>query len=1089
MSTFHALNVSSDEEELEAEEYSRESQIEESVQIFQDALKLMKVKDFEGANAKFELLFQMDVIKPDKWGLYRSVSPTLNNLRYLAHRNRGIYYFVYLSSNYETMETDNIAYYIIQAIDHLMESIQHSEADITVTTLLYKIFDSFKSKKLEREILEYEMTKEENQMLLSGRSSSTILPQLKNVIRQYTTLLKGIKATSSLEYHVQDDMGLDALHEIDKNTKLFQVIKSIKTNDENTLKDVELETIELEEMSWEAIAVATEDLLPKTKMSTLITKGIDPYTELESSIEAVNIHVAETQTISEENESNLNDKTGTRVTPNATEQAPNEIEDDFNSKKRVLDSADTTRHQPQRSSKRFKEKDTDGKGQESMMEKHTSFVNSLGDVFRYLNIDLPGFLHTLPLSLSSMKEDVPLPYHDLFQCLKNWSSWHTEQFMRTDFTAGKSNGPETDELIELSSLLRSDPNQETKALEGQKQLPIDVLKDFINTINERKPHFHEFRYNLLHILLSRATGETERKILLYTWSPNLFESVESLNLGVERSILDYMEQTNDIEPYLVLSIIELLINRMGYLCSEISAKESQGQKSNELKHQKSKLERRIQKWTTILDAVDASEVNWTIQYRWIQYCFMQFKCEAADHKLLTFLCQLEELIKKANPNLEVTYTNYKYIPNLNLNYILKQIHRVKIIQNIMMVYSNNDSENSTSKQEQQISHIENLLLESLYPDMSRIHSKNDQEIVSFITASPFTIQLRLWEMIFNMYHKKGDVSSLTRVFFHILLLLQNNLASSDYKQSTTELRHRLLLTIITSVGDFSEKLNVLISRNNKESGSPLVTDNQLTLLNNIFCLCCSVLIFERLSEIDPLLDSFFTKAVKSSTKMKEIIINLATLLVHFLCDRIYRNMDTHQEPNSMVIFIEHLHSLFGEFQFCDASNSIFLKVSEKFLCSNKVKIELPQLKQILWCLYHFTITGDLDDEMTHSTVPCKMERESALRIGIYLLTTIPEHRTGPLLAISNSSIKLILERVIEEMGPPLEFPNYNLSRNIYQFNSYLDKPLSTQLFRDSFSNLSSFKLIKPNNELQHIIENGIFYWTSSQSLKLALPKP
>lgn len=142
MSLFTALNFTPNDALLEAEEHSRELQIEESFKVFQNALLHLKAKRFTQAGEKFEQLFNIDVIKPDRWGVYRYSSHTLDSLRYLAYRNRGVFYYQYLKENYENMSSEDIVDHILKVIENLLEAIQHGDCDSAVTELLFQIFRS-----------------------------------------------------------------------------------------------------------------------------------------------------------------------------------------------------------------------------------------------------------------------------------------------------------------------------------------------------------------------------------------------------------------------------------------------------------------------------------------------------------------------------------------------------------------------------------------------------------------------------------------------------------------------------------------------------------------------------------------------------------------------------------------------------------------------------------------------------------------------------------------------------------------------------------------------------------------------------------
>ncbi|EDO15710.1 hypothetical protein Kpol_1000p22, partial [Vanderwaltozyma polyspora DSM 70294] len=281
MSKFNALNFTPQDELLEAEEHSRELQVEESFKIFQSALFYLKRKKFDEAGEKFDELFDMAVLKPNDWGFYKFSSPTLDSLRYLAYRNRGMYYFSYLMENYKSMESDDVVTYILKVVEDLSESIQHSSnADSSVTELLVKIFKAFKTVKLERLILEYEVTRQDNQLLLLGRKKIGILPQLNLILNDYYSLLEGIKDDETLNNSafINRLKNYSIITSEDKVIELNEMllnIQEMKTQDEETMKKLDIFEITINDISWDSIADSLKDLIPHVKTSTLLSREID----------------------------------------------------------------------------------------------------------------------------------------------------------------------------------------------------------------------------------------------------------------------------------------------------------------------------------------------------------------------------------------------------------------------------------------------------------------------------------------------------------------------------------------------------------------------------------------------------------------------------------------------------------------------------------------------------------------------------------------------------------------------------------------------------------------------------------------------
>ncbi|GMF22611.1 unnamed protein product [[Candida] boidinii] len=94
MSSFTAINVKENEDEIDIEEHTRELQIESGYKLFQDALKFQKLNDFKTAHKLYDELFKMDIIKSNNY----SLNPNIENLKYLCYRNIGFLKFYELVS-------------------------------------------------------------------------------------------------------------------------------------------------------------------------------------------------------------------------------------------------------------------------------------------------------------------------------------------------------------------------------------------------------------------------------------------------------------------------------------------------------------------------------------------------------------------------------------------------------------------------------------------------------------------------------------------------------------------------------------------------------------------------------------------------------------------------------------------------------------------------------------------------------------------------------------------------------------------------------------------------------------------------------
>ena len=146
----------------------------------------------------------------------------------------------------------------------------------------------------------------------------------------------------------------------------------------------------------------------------------------------------------------------------------------------------------------------------------------------------------------------------------------------------------------------------------------------------------------------------------------------------------------------------------------------------------------------------------------------------------------------------------------------------------------------------------------------------------------------------------------------------------------------------------------------------------------------TVLFYESSAVNDSSNRSFFKRASKSSGKMKDIIIDLATLILYYYNIQARRNTPAEQGIETTEV-IWSLHTLFGYFHFCDASNGKFLDLSEKLLCLFINNDSFLQLKQILWCRYHYTIASDNFSPDLHETKAVEMEKIHSLPLGLSLI--------------------------------------------------------------------------------------------------------
>lgn len=1099
MSAFNALNFTSHDELLEAEEHSRELQVEESFKIFQGALFDLKAKRFAEADAKFDDLFSMEVLKPNKWGFYKYSSPTLDSLRYLAYRNRGMYYCNYLIENYSKLDPQDVVDNILKVVENLLESIQHSEADISVTKLLTQIFRSYKSKRLERLILEYELTKQENHLILLGRKKRGLLPNLIELIAQYENLLKGIKADELTDRLITDGLVPQSfVHTVSTSSldHILAEIKKMKTIDEHTMKELDASQVSLQECSWEAIATSLKQLIPHIKTSILLTKSMDPYNEVEFPVEVVSFLITElekTESVSTqisvereaseapESTRDLSASESVVVAPNESTEKTDEVTPaEQGVKKRSVDDSEGQKF-VQRSSKRFKEKDQEA-SEEDALRVHIVFLSELSAMLSMLGYKVPYSIEDFSIGKVDLDIKDQLVHYDLIECLKSWNSWHTEIFMRNDTGSGSKSSKNSDDgdFLQVNTLLRSNVfGDKIDAMENIPTLDDEGALSFIEEVNQHPMHFQEVRFRLLISLLSSEDNSAKRPIVDRSWSTTLYDATEWFLFGVERSLYRFVSDKIATHSYFALSVHEVLVNMLGSVCEEIAAKKLHGNKSTDLHHQKNQLESKIEKWYGLLLQHKSEDKKWLLFLQWSHYCFLQYCCEIIDDRLLIALTSIENSLEDLQEPFHAIFPNYRHIPSLHLSAIHSQSRRIKIIRQISIVDSPGNDLKDEDEQ-QNISVLRQVLLLDIYPERER--PSDILEMLTFVSGSPFLLKVKLWEVLFNSSLTKGDIQVILESYFHVLNFFTQFLSSDKFYDQPTKARQQLLLLALSSIGDFSSKVLDFLLHDGQQYNE-VIDQHSFELLIHVFFLFYPVLYFESLSKSDTSYKSFFRKATKSSTKMKNAIVNLATLLIYFT----HKEASTRERSQQGVItadLIECFHALLGEFKFCDASAGNLLRLSETLLCQSIDNSSLAPLKQILWCRYHYLIAGDNFQPKQHVTKEVPMDKSNSLPLGIYLIKLQAQGRNPMLASGSKAALKPVFDSIVETVGDPMSSGNYIIERNKFLLESYLESSITTRIFQEAFKGKNRLVLTAPNDELQESMDAGLFYVASTQALNL-----
>lgn len=1092
MSSFSFLNQSPDIEKLEEEEHSREAQIEQCFQLFQQALKQMKAGDFEAADGIFKELMSQDVIKPNKWGLYSYSSSIVDNLRYLVYRNRGFYYYKYLiQQDFELLDPPDIVDNVLKIVENLLESLRHSDADHNVIEVLLQIFESFKSKRAQKLLLECEFMSKNSHLYFTGRRRMNMLPQLKVLVSQYVNILRGLHDTAKVEdtNKFMKDEKLLATSKPNTNpkfTKILDKLYKLRTEDDEILKTLDIHEIDLAAYDWPTVVRSLRETLPTIKTLTLYGRNSDPYADTESPIEGIKFTIDE----------NLKNKTTTNSGAESLEITDEQTQEDTKKEEEVGTPTSIVpkkrpstelepKHAP-RSSKRFRDRGESDSAEDEFALLFKMTFDTYSNNMNKVNITLPYEYNDILKEDPFCDNENLKPHRTFLLCMKNWSQWHTDCFSEHDKDFNNNiNDSEKYSVLNLNyfkELLKSSSFQ--KEGKNYPELGIDMLDSFLSTMSIRSHHFHEVRFKLLWFLFDRK--EEDCLLLTRVWTPQMFKDIEWLTLNIERNIFNFIHVAPIQNCYVALAILEILVNLLVSLTTEVNDKLLLGQKANEQKLQKGKTDKKIKRWFSLLKDINFNDKHWEIRFLWCRYNYLQCVTDVKDPELMAILNLIKKKLSSEDVPFEISYVNFENIMDFSLPIVDSQIKKLNMLNKLSPKSENdeNQEENSTH-----LATLEHILIASIsnttmVPTIPKdpAQDESSEDMIQFLKGAPFMLKFKLWELIYTKYCSQNDLEKVTLTFSIMISLLLETISGTTFNSLPEKSRQEKLLSTLSLLKAITHQCVTALKNNGWSQMTFSWYNDTLEKLAHFFFILYPMLP----TNITPKNGgkTFFELVVKSSKKLKSLFTDISSLLLFFLNIKLKSVTDTDFDlENSIIDLVQNMHASIGYFKFCDYANGDFLQVSENLICQFTNEKAFAQLKQIMWCKYHFLLSGDTSTVVQHDTKPIEMSKMVSLPLGIYLVKLQYQDK-HPYIHNAKISSKQILDTIIETFGDLTTQDSYVMMKNNHSFKSYLNSNITVKLFHSAFEGKDKIELKTPGDEFQKALDAGVFYVAGIQALNL-----
>lgn len=845
------------------------------------------------------------------------------------------------------------------SIDDLIEALQHTDADSIVVKLLLAIFRMFGNVRLSRFIVEYELSKEENEDLLLHRKRRLQSRDLKIYTREQRRLLAKIQITDG-EGDESSDLDLP-------DVTFLEPLKNFLDEQQSVILEGRTEILKLDGWALRDVGIALMSLVGKTK-----SKGYklrDPYTTREEVVTA--IEFSEPSEVKPSVQNVPDDKP---IEPEKPQSSSSPTEDD--QKRAASDDL------PQRASKRVRTQDDSTMSFEDARATCMRFVESFNSLTSIFGVSLPRY--DLDNSDRATTE--------FLNCLNNWSSKHTDAFLQS---AQRASADAT-----VPDLLNA--NNPYQDMDGQADTDnlTDVGRALVRKINMSNLTFPEARVMFLFAVLGGSDG-ARAHVVESKLDRDLYNVVENFVIASEADLADYIADSYDGFAFMT-GIFEVLVN--SWIQSKQQTKKTSGRQPQDNQSTLDTIESMVKKWNKILGATLPISSEFSIRHEWAMLMYMQASEKYNPDVIRTQFKHIGSLLVDLSSDLSIHFPNYDYIADISLKSIRNECDKLEVLVSFEKVLHDEQSD---------VEGTINLLEGMLFIDDDR-DTESLSNMEKFVRESPVGLKLTLWKTLLDLYVSTSRPSRYIRAMDYVLPFLYHVVSDAELVEKNEALRQRIILIAFGFYGQFIEGLSKLV----KESGWDVTesSDRLFEYLVKFLSVLYTYCVYERMGQTTRPSSSKPPTPSKSVAKMRDMI---ADTFVVFL---VLFKKKSDPSSDGFLDLLSVVHEEIGLLHFCDASSGRFLELSQHMLKSADVeKFEVDILQQ-LHCHYHISISTEHFVPFDHTTHEVPLDTDAINQFSGYLFGALSK-RKDPLTSQLKPDLKAAIDAFYDTIGDPSDNNN------------------------------------------------------------------
>ncbi|VEU21677.1 DEKNAAC102549 [Brettanomyces naardenensis] len=1119
MSTFTAINVSDDE--LDIEEHTRELQIEHALEVFDEALKCQKSKDYENSRLKLEELFRIEII----YSKNVTNNPTIEQLKYLAYRSRGFFRLTELFEGLNESDEDNDAdssneahegkyEKLISSMNDLATALEHGEADLKLIQLVSELFSFYGLNRLARYGYEYKFIPDlaadtnpnTDDLKWNLSNARTLLPSQLNLVKGFKELLDRLDDQSPAIYgQINKILNDEKIRKILSAGKLKSLDFSnvIKLQEFSELRKAQNDYIVIDvfhtgnNVDLSSLLRDLNGILPKPKGRT---KVYDNYILTEVPIDKITFNLVErTHQIIDDPEDVKLESDNVIVLEDTDEVEGNEIKakSGDESSSRSLNSEDLTPAQ-RIAAKRLARSQSEASANELAADMFTAQAKFLQDFTQFMklcDVDVHAEdMIKVVVSGSTQMKDVDMRIVTLQHSMDIWKAPQTESLLvKFGNDVRKNTRQKTKEYEEeRNTSIKEILNASMTKVDSSEKVPLseldngDLLK-LLKRMNSQNFHLEQIRWNIVEHLFEVHSKNGGTLITDGTLNKEGLQNFKIIIDSLDVLILSRCHKTlsryasDEKQPSglvsnlnTAVSILEILVDSLLSFQNELRVKKI----TNKLQHVESQsfesvLRHRIDNWTKLLEdffiflssSVSKQIIQLWIRFSWAKVCFMQHQKDFDTQVISSLLKEMSVKAKKV-VDLDVLMVNYSFLPRLNRSGLEVQLSKVKILE----AFTNNDRSNQI---------LENILLKNSSGDNSS-SSNVESEMRELVQKSPVDLKLRLWTVLLTYYENQGSVKDYKLGFHSALQTMVDEIEPERLNSLPSFQVSQIISKTIGFFGTLAKNYVRFLAKNGwKCEASPGTEDkNVLGNLVIFFKLVYVFLLREDASDMVKFKRSLRYSSVKSYEKLLDISVLTFTLIL------LYYDLTLREKtPENFNDFYSIMHVQLGVRHICNNAGGVFLEYIQKRLASMLWDSSDHDFFQVVHCRYGIPVSMEDYETFDHESEKYDMTNSDAMSVSKYVIPYC-YRKKHPLFNPPRNDIKSILDLVYDTVGD-LDHKDATVAKNVNVLTEYLEnEPLNLQLISSSFSGSLNIDIQTPNTQYIDVAKAGIYFMQGLMALHL-----